>query len=86
MTDRELLEYIAAQVGTLTQDVSELKEGQNDLKEGQKKLENVTLKMEQTYGPKIEALFDGYMQSIEKLEQIQKEISGPQEVILRRTK
>lgn len=32
MTDRELLELIAAQVGALTKDVSELKEGQDNIK------------------------------------------------------
>lgn len=39
MTDRELLELIAAQVGTLTQDVSDLKKGQSKLEAGQSKLE-----------------------------------------------
>jgi phage shock protein A len=39
MNDRELLEYIAAQVGTLTHEVIGLKQGQSRLEQGQSKLE-----------------------------------------------
>ncbi|MCQ4925312.1 conserved oligomeric Golgi complex subunit 6 [Tissierella carlieri] len=40
MTDRELLELIAAQVGTLTKDVSEIKEEFKDVNERLDRIEN----------------------------------------------
>ncbi len=97
MTDRELLELIAAQVGALTQNVSELKEGQNtltqdvsELKEGQKKVENEVRKtnvtIENDIKPKVTALFDGYTQTNNKLDRIEKEVSRHEEVIIRKIK
>lgn len=90
MTDRELLELIAAQVGTLTKDVGtltrdvgDLKKGQEDLKTTVVKLEN---KIEHEVSNKIQALFDGQKQAFEKLDRIEKEVAKHEEFILKRVK
>ncbi|SHH55535.1 hypothetical protein [Sporanaerobacter acetigenes] len=83
MTDRELLELIAAQVGELIKDVSTLKVGQNNLKDEVKKT-NVTI--ENDIQPKINALFDGYKQNPDKLNKIEEEVSKHEEFILKRVK
>lgn len=83
MTDRELLEYIAAQVGNLTQDVGELKNGQNDISRRFTKVETL---IENDVSPKLNALFDGYKQNTEKIDRIEKEVSKQEEIIMRRVK
>ena len=98
MNDRELLEFIAAQVGIITADVSELKTDVSELKtdvsglkEGQKSLEDelksvkkVVIDMEENHGKKITLLLDGYKQNADKLDRIEKEVSLHEEIILRR--
>ena len=100
MTDRELLELIAAQVGALTynvgtlttsmenitKEVSELKEGQNKIESELVSVKRITLDMEQSHGKQLVALFDGYKQNTDKLDRIEKEVSKHEEVILRRIK
>src|SRR5699024_10194114 len=97
MTDRELLELIAAQMGTITEQVSGLTnqvdgltKDVNELKKGQKDHKNEVTKtnmvIENDIKPKIDALFDGYKQNTEKLEKIEEEVSKHEEIILRRIK
>ena len=90
MTDRELLELIATQVGGLTKQVDGLTKDVAELKKGQKDLKSETTKtnivIENDIKPKIDALFDGYKQNTEKLEKIEEEVSKHEEIILRRIK
>jgi primosomal protein N'' len=79
MTDRELLELIAAQVGKLSQDVT-------DVKNRQEKIENIVTRIEQNHGQKLEALFDGYTQNNDRLDRIEKTLSSQEEFILKRVK
>lgn len=44
------------------------------------------IKLENDLVPKIEALFDGYKQTAEKLDHIEKQVSKQEEIILRRIK
>lgn len=83
MTDRELLEFIAAQVGKLTQDVEEIKEGQKDVSQRVTKVEAI---LENNVNTKLEALLDGYKQNAEKINKIEKEVSKQEEIIMRRVK
>ena len=76
MTDRELLELIAAKVGGLETDVKELK----------KITTKTDLAIENEIKPKIQTLFDGYIQNSDKLDRIEKEVSKQEEVILRKIK
>lgn len=89
MTDRELLELIAKQVGVLTNDMSTLKTDVADLKEGQQRLENEVRKtnnvIENDIKPKMEALFDGHSQNTEKLDRIEAEVAHD-EFILKRVR
>ena len=50
MTDRELLELIATQVGALTKDVSDFKKGQENLEKGQENLEKIVINIENDHG------------------------------------
>lgn len=86
MTDRELLEFIAAQVGNLTQKVDKIDERTNNLEEGQKRLEKILTGIEHDHGQKLEALFDGYKQHTDILERIEKEVTKQEEIIMRRVK
>jgi len=72
MTDRELLELIAAQVGSLTKDVSEFKKGQ---KEVENEVRKISETIENDIKPKIIALFDGHTQINNQLDRIEKEVS-----------
>ncbi|MDD4566131.1 MAG: hypothetical protein PHE79_11740 [Eubacteriales bacterium] len=79
MTDRELLELIAAEVGSLKKDMKEAKDRLQSV-------ENTVIKIENDHGEKLKALFDGYVQNSEKLERIEKEVTRQEEVILRKVK
>lgn len=90
MNDRELLEFIAAQVGTLNAKVdgfgNELKEVKNDikdLKQGQIKIQNT---IENDVNLKLSALFDGHTQNAKLLEDIRDEVARHEEVIIKRVK
>ena len=88
MTDRELLEMIAAQVGALTTEVGTLKNDFAELRENQKSIENEVRKtnnvIENDIKPKIDALFDGLKQNSEKLDRIEAEVVKHDEFILKR--
>ncbi len=71
ITDRELLEMIATQVGKITYDIQ-------DLKSGQKSIE---LMIENSIKPKIDSLFDGLKQNTDQLERIEKEVSKRQRTL-----
>ncbi|HOA81757.1 MAG TPA: hypothetical protein PKK61_11965 [Defluviitaleaceae bacterium] len=79
MTDRELLELIAAKVGELTKNMSEVKSRLTSV-------ENIVTRIENGHGKKLQALFDGYKQHADQLERIEKEVSKHDEFILRRIK
>jgi len=91
MTDRELLELIAAQVGKLTSKADNIEIELNDVKTKVSGLtsevndiKKIMLKIENDHGRKLDALFDGYKQNAEKLTRIEEEISKHEEIILRR--
>ena len=86
VNDRELLEYIAAQVGKLTQNVGELQAGQKDADIRLDRIENIVTRIENDHGEKLEALLDGYKQNAEKIDRIEKEVSKQEEIIMRRVK
>ena len=93
MTDRELLELIAAQVGSLTnnvggltKDVSHIKEKQDNMNAELSSVKRITLDIEQDHGKRLDALFDGYIQNTEQLNRIEKEVTKHEEIILRRIK
>jgi len=83
MTDRELLELIAAQVSALTKDVSELKEGQEKVEDQVRK---ISITIENDIRPKVTSLFDGHTQIKNQLDRIEKEVSRHEEVIIRKIK
>lgn len=97
MTDRELLEYIAAQFGKLTQDVGKLSQdvgkltqGVGELKEGQKDITQRVIKvetiLENDINTKLEALLVVDKQNAEKIDRIEKEVTKQEEIIMRRVK
>lgn len=93
MNDRELLEYIAAQVGNLTSqvgvlasDMKEVKADIKDLKEDVSILKNQVAVIEVEHGKKLSALFDGYTQNTKLLKDIGEEVAKHEEVIIKRVK
>lgn len=79
MTDRELLELIAAEVGSLKADMKEVKGRLQSV-------ENTVMRIENDHGNHLKALHDGYVQNSDKLNRIEKEVSRQEEVILRKVK
>ncbi|TYQ18241.1 UNVERIFIED_CONTAM: hypothetical protein Cloal_0662 [Acetivibrio alkalicellulosi] len=86
MTDRELLELIANQVGKLTNDFSEFKNEQKKTNKEIQILSNTVTRIEQEQGKKLDALFDGYIQNNDRLNRIEKAVENQQEYILKRVK
>ena len=77
MTDRELLELIESQVGTLTSQVDGLK---SDIKTIHPKLDekaNKTdiVRFENSISPKITSLYDRYKQNTEQLNRIEDKVN-----------
>lgn len=83
ITDRELLELIAAEVGGLKTDMKDMRTDISELKKTNAKIE---LTLENEIKPKMEVLFDGYIQNSDKLDRIEKEVSRHEEVILRKVR
>lgn len=99
MTDRELLELIAAQVGTLDKrfNAMDKKIGNieanmatmQELAEVKEELAGVmgiVVRMENGHGQKLGALFDGYTQNADRLDRIEKIVAKHEETILTKVK
>lgn len=86
MTDRELLELIAAEVGGLKNSMGGLETRMGNLEQEVQQIKNTVIYIENDHGDKLKALFDGYVQNSEKLNRIEKEVSKQEEIIMRRVK
>lgn len=84
MTDREILELIATQVGKLTTQVDTLTKDMAEIKPRLTSIENTVIRIENDHGQKLGALFDGYKLNSEKLDRVENEVSKHEEIILRR--
>jgi DNA repair exonuclease SbcCD ATPase subunit len=78
MNDRELLEYIAAQVGSITGEVKNIKaDMQRGFKNADDKLnkaENHIIRLENKLEEKTSVLFDGFNQLNSKLDRIETQV------------
>lgn len=74
ISDRELLELIAAQIGKLNVNVDDISKElslfKTDTEERFNKIDNRLMVIENEHGSKLDALFDGYKQLAEKQEEI----------------
>jgi hypothetical protein len=86
MTDRELLEFVAAQVGNLTVKVDGMDKRMDSMDKRIGSMEKTLVVIEHEHGQKLEALFDGYKQNTEMLYRIENKISKHEEIILQRVK
>jgi archaellum component FlaC len=86
MNDRELLEFIAAQVGTLTGKVDSIEKKVDSIESEVKEIKKTVINIENDHGDKLKALFDGRQQHLDQLDRIEKEVSRHEEIILRRIK
>lgn len=98
MNDRELLEFIAVQVGGLTNQIDGLTNrvdvltnivdgltGQvGELKDQVDSLKNIVIRVENDHGKKLQALFDGHAQLRNQLERIEEKVSEHEEIILKK--
>lgn len=86
----ELMEKMYSNLkGSQEKLLAEIQDIKKDVKTNNEKIESVektVLRIEQNHGKKLEALFDGYKQNAEQLNNIEKEISKHEEVILRRVR
>lgn len=86
MTDRELLELIASQVGVLTKDMTEVKDRLTGVEDRLTGVEGVVTRIENDHGQKLGALFDGQKLNSEKLDRIEAEVTRHDELILKQIK
>lgn len=95
MTDRELLELIAAQVGKITTQVDkltidaddtkiEMRNGFNRLENEIRKVKEIVSKIEVDHGQKLGALLNGYKQNTERLDRVEKKLEEHEKIILNR--
>lgn len=97
MTDRELLDLIAAQVSVLTtqgdslvKDVAEVKatmatkDELAKVKDDLDFVKGTVVKIEIEHGQSLGALLDGHNLNAEKLDRIEKEVTKHEEIILRK--
>lgn len=86
----ELMEKMYSDLkGSQEKLLADIQDIKKDVKANNEKIDSVektVLRMEQNHGKKLEALFDGYKQNAEKLNNIEKEVSKHEEVILRRVR
>lgn len=86
MTDRDLLELIAAQVGNLTTQVEEItidiaetrtdmQKGFNHLNDEIKRVKDIIVRIENDHGQKLGILLDGYKLMSERLDRIEQEVA-----------
>lgn len=93
MTDRDLLELIATQVGalttqmdTLTTQVDTLTTQVSNIDERLARVEANQIRIENDHGAKLAALFDGQKQITDRLDRIEEKVSSHEEFILKRIK
>ncbi|HOJ84781.1 MAG: hypothetical protein WBK24_03575 [Dethiobacteria bacterium] len=92
MTDRELLELIANQLGVLTVDVEEIKNilptlaTKQELAEIKSEVDSVkaiVVRIENDHGQKLGALLNGYKLHSERLERLEKDVARHEEILRR---
>ena len=78
------------EVGSIKRDIKTLKEDIGSTKAGQETLciqqEKLELIFENTIKPKLEALFEGYIQHTLQLNRIEHEVTRHEEIILRKVR
>ena len=75
MTDRDLLELIASQVGLLTTQADGIIKDMADVKDRLTSVEGIVTRIEHDHGQKLGVLFDGHKLNSEKLDRIEAEVS-----------
>ena len=80
------IEHIDNKVDSLETKVDNLETKVDNLETKVKHIDNKVTIIEQEHGKKLTALFDGYTQNAQKLDNIQEEVSKHEEVILKRIK
>jgi len=100
LTDRELLEHIAAQVGALTTQVDKVDDRLTNVEDTLTRVDDrltrvesdlrftkeTVVKIEHDHGQKLNALFNGYRLTGEKLDRIEQEVTKHEEFISKRLK
>jgi gamma-glutamylcyclotransferase (GGCT)/AIG2-like uncharacterized protein YtfP len=76
ITNEQLFEFMTKMYGEMQEGFGEVK---GEIKKTNAKIDHQVM-------PKIDALFDGYKQSSDKLDRIEEEVSKHEEIILRRIK
>lgn len=91
VTDRELLEMIAAKVANMDMQLTEIREGfkkvNSELSEVKSRLtsiENIVTRIENEHGQKLQALFDGYKQNTDQIERIGQAVIEHEEILFKK--
>ena len=80
------VDSLETKVDNLETKVDNLETKVDNLETKVKHIDNKVTIIEQEHGKKLTALFDGYTQNAQKLDNIQEEVSKHEEVILKRIK
>lgn len=82
----ELMEKMYGEMQELKSEMQGLKSEMQEAKSRLGSVEKTVLKIENNHGEKLDALFDGYKQNSEKLEEIDEKVSKHEEFIITRVK
>ncbi|WP_425449380.1 hypothetical protein [Dethiothermospora halolimnae] len=81
-----LMEKMYSEFTEFKSEVKDLKTEVKGLKTEVSDIKKTVIKIENDHGQKLDALFDGYKQNSEKLNEIEEEVKKHEEVIIRRVK
>ncbi|UZW13237.1 hypothetical protein OSC52_15475 [Clostridium pasteurianum] len=86
MDNEKIFDLITKMYADLKNEIGGVKNELGEVKTRLGNVEKTVIKIEDEHGKKLGALFDGYKQNSEKLEEIKKEVAKHEEVIIRRVK
>lgn len=82
----ELMTKMYSEMQEMKGDMKEMKQDISGLKQDVSSLKKDMVRMEDKMDAKLSALFDGYKQNTEQIQELKKELSSQEEFIIKRVK
>ena len=82
----ETLKLILEKISNMDNNMKEMKGKINTIDDRLTSLEQNMVRMEDKMDTKLSALFDGYKQNTEQIQELRKEVSSQEEIIFKRVK
>ena len=82
----ETLKLILEKISNMDNNMKEMRVDINDMKGEIKNIKQDIVRLEDKMDTKLSALFDGYKQNTEQIQELKKELSSQEEFIIKRVK